>query len=428
MIEEKNFKNTLANLGIKYEFFPIPGFVRGVLYEPVAPNEKSHIAILMMHSHVDYLTHDICEMARFGYRVLCAKVCDPSKILDQRILDVKAAICSLRQHPGVEKVILWGHSGGATLFSAYQKIAENGVSSCQGPEKIHKCPDTLADMTPADGIMLIDSNWGNAAMTLLSVDPAVIAEDGSKPLDNDLNLFNPKNGFTPDGTTYNPAFIQKFQRAQGNRFNKIIDNALEHLDQIKHGKSFYYDDEPYVIIGAAQGFMNNKLFAQDIRLLSHTKKAWPLIHADGSITMEIIRSVRKPANNESFTHSLYEGALVTTVRNFLAEYAIYTTPEYSYDSDSIHGVDWSSTYASPVGNVENIKVPTLIMGMTAGWEYIASESIYEHSGSKDKQLAFLEGADHLYKPAVECESCPGQFGDTFHTLLDYIDNWLSQKY
>lgn len=425
MIDEKKYKDTLADWGVRCEFCPIPGFVRGVLYEPLTPNEKSRIGILMMHSHSDYLTHDVCEMARLGYRVLCAKVSDPNQILDRRILEVKAALCALREHPGVEKVVLWGHSGGATLLSAYQKIAENGASSCQGPEKIHKCCDALSGMPAADGIMLIDANWGNAVMTLLSMDPAVTDENGSKPLDSSLNLFNPQNGFTPAGSSFDPAFTARFQKAQGERMNRLIEAARTRLERLEKGESFFCDDEPLVIIGAAQGFMNNKLFAQDTRLLSHTKKAWPLIHADGSITEEIIYSIRKPANNESFTHSLYEGALCTTVRNFLAEYAVRTLPGYGYDADSMKGIDWSSTYSTPVGNMEDIKVPALIMGMTAGWEYIASESIYEHSGSQDKELAFVEGANHLYRSAVECEFYPGQYGDTLHTLFSYVDRWLS---
>lgn len=427
MIDEKNFKNILTSWGIKYEFHPIAGFVRSVLYEPVIPNEKSRIGILVMHSDADYMTHDICEMARFGYRVLCAKVCNPNQILDQRILNVKAAVCFLREYPGIEKIVLWGHSGGATLLSAYQRIAENGVSCCQGPEKIHKCSDSLSGMPAADGIMLIDANWGNAVMTLLSIDPSVVSEDADKPLDRSLDLFCPDNGFTPAGSSYDRMFITRFQKAQGERSNRLIKAALNRLHCIENGESFFCDDEPLVIIGAAQGFMNNKLYPQDIRLLSHTKKAWPLIHADGSITEEIIHSVRKPANNESFTNSLYEGALITTVRNFLAEYAIYTTPEYSYNADSMNGIVWSSSYSTPVGNAEDIKAPTLIMGMTAGWEYIASESIYEHSGSNDKALAFVEGADHLYRSASECETWPGQYGDTLHTLFDCIDRWLSAK-
>ena len=42
----------------------------------------------------------------------------------------------LRKYPGVKKIVLWGHSGGATVMTAYQDIAENGVAACQDAVKI----------------------------------------------------------------------------------------------------------------------------------------------------------------------------------------------------------------------------------------------------------------------------------------------------
>lgn len=426
-MENRSFADTLAEQGIRYEFVTVARYVRGILYQPLQLNEKSRIGILLMHSNVDYLTSEVCAMARYGYRILCANVSDERLILDRRILEAKAAVQFLREYPGVEKVVLWGHSGGATLLSAYQRIAENGAASCQGPEKIHKCPDQLDHMAPADGIMLIDANWGNAAMMLLSADPALTSEDGSTPIDQTLNLFNPENGFHKEGSSFSREFTARFQKAQGERCNRLIAAAQDRLHRIESGDAFFQDDEPFVVIGAAQTFFNNKLFAQDPSLFAHTQNAWPLIHGDGSITREIVHSVRKPANHFSLLRSWQDGALTTTVRNFLAEYAIRTTPEYSYNEDSLQGVDWASTYSSPVGNVEDVHVPTLIMGMTAGWEYIAAESIYEHSGSTDKHLAFVEGANHLYKTATECEAYPGQFGDTLQTILHYVDGWLSES-
>lgn len=266
--------------------------------------------------------------------------------------------------------------------------------------------------------MLIDSNWGNAVMSLLSVDPAVTDENGLSPLDPELDLFNPANGFDPDGSTFSDEFIKKFQKAQGERNNRIIDNALSRLQKIENGESFYIDDEPLNVIGAAQGFMNNKLYAQDIRLLSYTRKPCTLVHRGGVTTTEM----RGPENKTSFTRTYSEGVLLTSVRNYLSEFAIRTLPDYGYNEDSLWGVDWSSTYSTPVGNVESIKVPTLVMGMTAGWEYIASETIYEHSASSDKHLAFVEGATHIYKTMRGGEE---KYGNAMDTIFDYVDKWLS---
>ena len=116
-------------------------------------------------------------------------------------------------------------------MSSYQSIAENGLKACQGPEKVLKCSDSLAGLPAADGLMLIDSNWGIATMMLFSLDPAVISEEDGKKLNPELDLFNPKNGFDPAGSNFSDAFIRKFQIAEGKRNDQLIQTALDRLEQ-----------------------------------------------------------------------------------------------------------------------------------------------------------------------------------------------------
>ena len=70
--------------------------------------------------------------------------------------------------------------------------------------------------------------------------------------------------------------------------------ANDRLLKIGAGKGQFTDDEPFVVAGAAQMRFYNKLFPQDLSLLAHTKKAWPVIKADGSIKKEVVKSVRAP--------------------------------------------------------------------------------------------------------------------------------------
>ncbi len=411
---------------IKTTFVPLGMGVPGVLYEPIAPGEKGRIGVFVMHAGADYLTFSACtELSKRGYRVLCANNSGGS--LDRILLDAKRGVMYLRQYPGVEKVVLFGHSGGATVMTAYQDIAENGVKACQGAEKIHKCSDNLRGLPAADGVVLADANWGNAEMTLFSIDPAVVSNDRGMAVNPDLDLFSPQNGFNPAGSNYGVEFVRKFQRAEGERNNELIKLALDRLAAIEAGKGRFADDEQFTVAGAGSMGPNNKLFAQDIRLMSHTGKAWPLLHPDGSVTTEVVHSVRVPQNTKSLTPMLGLGAANTTVRTFLSNSAIRVTGDFGYDEDSVHGVDWTSSYSSPPGNVEGIAVPFLTVGMTGHWEYLASETIYEHARSADKTIAFVEGASHMYSPCRECEKTPGQFGDTVKTLYDYVDKWLGSK-
>jgi hypothetical protein len=402
--------------------------VQSILYEPVEPDEKNQIAVILMHSDGDALAPiGAIELAKRGYRALAAAVSDRDDPLDEKLIDVKATVDYLRQVSGVQKVIILGHSGGATLMSAYQNVAENGVKTFQGSEKLIKCSD-LGELPPADGVMLLDSNYGNGAMTLFSLDPAVTDESSGKKLDPKLDLFNPVNGYDPMGSNYNDAFLRKYQKAQGERNNRLIDAALERLHAIETGKGKYSDDEPFIVPGGCQLAYNNRLFTQDIHLLSHTQKAWPLLHADGTITNQVVPSVRRPRNDRSFTDSYRLGAIKSTVRAYLNSSAVRTTESYGFNEDSIYGIDWLSSYSCTPGNMMGVSAPLLVMGMTASYEYLAAEIIYENTKkATDKTIAFVEGADHGFFTDRRCETYSGQFGDATKTLFDYVDKWLCQK-
>ena len=408
--------------------------VPGVLYQPVNPGEKSQIAILLMHSGADYLTFPACtQMAERGYRVLCANGSDSKsgftddESIDRMLLDAKLAVAYLRAYPGVKKVVLWGHSGGGTLMSAYEDIAQNGVRVCQGADKIVQCPGNLAGMPPADGLMLIDSNFGLAATFLFSLDPAVVDESGGIELNPALDLFNPANGFDPTGAKYSPAFIRRFLSAQGRRNDRLIATALRRWALIKAGKGHYSDDEPFVIPGGNFRGYDNRFFAQDVKLWAHTREPHRLLLPGGKTVTEIVHTVRVPGNPVSRSHSLHYGALQTTVHKFLTTYAIRVNPDYGYGADAIHGIEWTSNYGAVPGNVQGVTAPLLVMGMTGHWEYMAAETIYDRAQSRDKTLTYVEGALHGYMTCRKCETHPGQFGDTQQTLFNYIDDWLSRK-
>jgi hypothetical protein len=381
-----------------------------------------------MHSDADYLNFSAGpELAKRGYTVLCANTTGYNGPMDGKILNAKAAVQYLRSLPGVKKVVLLGHSGGATLMTAYQALAENGVKAFQGPEKISKTPDSLDGLPAADGVLLLDANFGISSMMLFSLDPAVSSENSASQLKSEFDQLSPANGYDPSGSHYSADFIKKFQSAQAERNARLIQTAQDRQKLIDAGKGEYKDDEPMIVPGASQVAPNNKLYPLDVRLLSHTRKAWPLIHADGSITNEVVHTVRLPMKIPNFTQSFGMGALNTTVKSFLSSYAIRTKPDFSVGEDGVTGIDWTSSINNPPGNVQSISVPILMLGMTGSWEFMAAEVIYENAKSADKALQFIEGATHMIAPNKAAEKTPGQFGDTIKTTYDAADRWLSQS-
>lgn len=392
-----------------------------VLYENRTAQKS--IGVVVMHADSDYLAFSAgIELADRGYSVVCTRA-EASEPLFMKFMAVKAAIEHLRGLGYIEKVVLFGHSGGATLMTAYQNVAENGGDNFRGDNMILKLTDRIPPLPPADGVMLVDPNWGNGAVALFSLDPAIVEEGNPRRIDPELDLFNPANGFDPEGSHYSEAFIRKFQKAQGERENRLIALAQERLHLIESGKGLYEDDEPFPIVGGAWNFMNNKLYAQDVSLLSRTRKEYTLLHGDGTRTTEIVRTVRTPQNDRSLTANFRDGLMFTSVRLFLDSYCVRTTDDYHFDADTIYGVDWESSYCCTTGNVSGITVPMLIMGMTNGWEFSSVEGIAERAASKDKTVAFVEGATHMYCP----DRGDTRFGDTLKTTYDFTAEWLAKE-
>jgi hypothetical protein len=422
----------------KTTFIPVAPGEPGVLYEPLDPGPKAEVGVFAMHDNGDYLSNrpsDPCgQLASRGYRVLCANSTTSKSgffsddDIDKLMLNVKAGVAALRANPNIHKVVIFGHSGGGAMMAVYQNIAENGVKSCRGPEELAQCPDSLADMPPADGVMLIDAVLGGPISTLVSIDPALIDPDNAMQLDPSLDMFNPANGFDPKGSHYSAEFEKRFFAAQGALMNKLIAMAQERLRLIEAGKGRFKDDEPFIVPSGWGVY--NKLNARDLSLQSSTRQAWPLLHPDGTVTSEIIHSVRTPRFTENTTSRFWHSSSSTTVREFLSTWAIRTTPDYHYDANTLYGVDFNSNYSNEVGAIGGISKPLLQMGMTGSYEFYNSEIARGHATSPDKTLAYVEGATHDFLPCKECAVAKGlpenYYGDTVKTLYDYIDGWLSK--
>ena len=136
----------------------------GVLYTPKGSVRDT--AVVVIHSDADYLNFTAGpNLARRGFLTLCANVERPADPLEQRLPSVKLAVETVKAQPGIRQVILLGHSGGATLMSCYQAVAENGPAIFRDGGRIVKMGE-VEPLPAADGVMLIDSNFGNGMMTL----------------------------------------------------------------------------------------------------------------------------------------------------------------------------------------------------------------------------------------------------------------------
>ncbi|OJJ48930.1 hypothetical protein ASPZODRAFT_149907 [Penicilliopsis zonata CBS 506.65] len=413
--------------------------VIGGLYQPASWSPQAKIAVYVMHAEVNYASFSACTaLAERGYTVLCANnALDKTGFgaplgFEEMMLMVGSGMRYLRSQPGIEKVVLFGHSGGGAMMADYQNIAENGAGACNGTEKIYyRCSSAMDGLLPADGVMLIDANYGLSTMTLMSLNPALErSESGRLAVNPALDQFNPANGFRNGSAAEYPAsFTSSFFSGVYALNEELIATAQDRLAAIEAGEALFDDDEPFYIPDGTYIGPNNKLLGQDPRLLAHTEHVWPLLTPTG-IVEQVVHSVRVPSSRSpihSMAHSYIRGALKTTVRRYLSTFAIRATPDYAITEDGIVGVDWFSSHMVPVAAVPGISVPLLTMGMTGHYEYLNAEKIYLASGSNDTAIVFVEGAEHNLDTCTACEQYAGQYGDTAERAYGYIAEWLGKE-
>ena len=200
----------------------------------------------------------------------------------------------------------------------------------------------------------------------------------------------------------------------------LIRAALGRLAKINGANGQYLDDEPFEVPGSS--ITNLQMWSLDLNLWARTRNPQQLVHPDGSITTQIVPSVRNPNTAASSPTLKTTGARLTTVKRFLNTWACRTTNNYGWGADYVSGIDWQSTYNNTVGAVEKVTVPLLVVGMSAGTLVVSNETIFDHAASPDKRLAYIEGATHMTFPIS------AQYGNTTLTTVNYVDGWLSTKF
>jgi len=407
---------------LKTTYVQLANNANALLIEPVTLDPvRSHIAVLVTHpEHVNTFNYFTAfALAKYGYRAMTVNYDGPETSYYEFIQPLAAAIKALRAVPGVEKVVLTGHSTGGPELTSYEDVAENGPAACQGMERVDKCDGKGLDNLPkADGLMLIDANSGAPERTM-GLNPAV---DPHFPrvANPDLDMFSPKNGFNPASrsATYSKEFLDRFFSAQGAKANLVIDQAQYRLSLIEKGAGDYKDDEPFLVAGASVQVNGARAELADLRLLSRSHEPHMLLKADGTKPVQIIPQVYGPLALPDQEDMLSLTTLNVTVRHYLSFQGLRVTTEYRENVDNIVGIVWRSTADSTQGNVQGIRVPTLVLSGTCAAHLVMLETAYDLSAAKDKTMVGLEGANHGLLP------CRPEFGDTFKRGFDYVDSWL----
>jgi hypothetical protein len=416
------------------QYIPLGGGVKGALYTPDS-GPAPHVGILVMHRTVNFLSTTACtQLSSRGFMVLCA---NPSSDNNEALvdwenmpLDVQRGVNFLRSQPGITKVLLWGHSGGGPLMTFYQAVAQSGPAYCQSPNKLVKCGNNLAGLPPADGIILADAHPGNPVVgNLRTLHPGVFNENRPDRVRRSLDPFDPKNGFNPNGpSTYSDEFKQNYFKAQAERMNKLIDEALELVRRMDESTHRFPDDDIFPVYKSGSGFGSAAgsaaLYLLDLDVLCCTINPQRFLKNDGSIVIQPIRSVRVAApENAEANQNFIDSTKLLTVRSFLGANAIRATHSMDYSQ-----IDWCSSNNSTVCALDHITIPMLIAGMGAHYFLGDAELFYERSKSIDKDLIMIEGATHGFARCIPCEQTPGQYSNATSNFFNYVRDWINARF
>ena len=397
-----------------------------VLVEPLAPSPNGHVVAINVHpdnlNTFDYFVGR--ELAKRGVRTIEINYYGQERTFEEFLPPIASAIRYARSLPGVDTVILVGHSGGGPELTYYQEIAENGPAACQKPNRIYKCRgDGLTNLPKADAMLVLEANIG-APHRFMGLDPA-IAGEGPGPRNPALDLYAPANGFDPTKgvANYSAAFAARYATGMRDRSAKIIADAQSRLAAIEAGKGLFREDEPFIVTGTATSSLGPRLNLQDPNILAETHGKHLNLMADGSRPIDVIRNVRLPAAPRPPQRNSYNDLVMSaTVRHYLSFSAITTTRDFALTRNDIKGVDWSSSANSAVGSVEGIRVPTLVMAGSCTIHMVPLEIVFDHAAANDKEFVVVDGGNHEFEP------CRPEFGDSQKRAFDYVMGWLDKRF
>lgn len=217
----------------------------GLMYRP-APGKRTKVGVLVMHPRADFTRHYCIPpflaagIAVLGLQTRCINN-DVNALHEELILDVAAGVRALRD-AGCDQVVLFGNSGGGSLFAFYQAQAQLAPDQRLAHDPAGR-PTKLAqaDMPPADALLAVSAHCGEGQVLQGGIDPAVVDEHDPLETDPSLDMYHPDNGFSkpPTPSHYSDSFIQRFREAQHDRVARLDAMARDDLAQRQEAMDAY---------------------------------------------------------------------------------------------------------------------------------------------------------------------------------------------
>jgi pimeloyl-ACP methyl ester carboxylesterase len=381
------------------------GTSRAVLY--TRGGEKT--VVCFMHPRADMSRHYAMPAlleagyATFGHQGRWPNT-DIACIHEMLLADIATGMRFLKEDRGFQNVVLFGNSGGGSLYAFYQAQAVTPP-----PGRLSHTPAgdpydlNPLEMPAADGIVHVAVHMGEGVFLTEAIDPSVTDENDPLACDAALDMYNPANGFRepPQQSKYSEEFLEVFRAGQRAR--------VARLDAIARA---YIEEQTYF-----QALMDQP----DFGALALDQKNFISRRAVVGRYMTIYRTEAEPAYCDLSLHATSStrtvGSIVSPrpdrVNYMEGGFARYQTPRAWLST-------WSglSSRADLMANLPKLSLPTLVVVFTGDNACFpdTSEAMYAQSPAQDKHIDYAD-ASHFGMPPTGRQRA-----------LQIVVKWMNERF
>ena len=368
-----------------------------------------------MHPRVDFTRHyTFPRLVEAGIGCLGANTRNPNNDTstehEEIVLDLGACVRWLREHRGVEKVILLGNSGGGSLSAFFQAQARLPPSA-----RIAASPGgartwlPVAELGPADAMIYVAAHRGQGVVLGECIDPSVVDEHDPHATDPSLDVYDQANGFRPPPawSEYDDAFLSRFREAQRARVRRLDALAQSLLDDARRASGTAGEPAFAELPFAEQQRVQRRAAFEPVMIVYRT------MANPNYVDRRLDPSGREYGSLLSDRPDLMNMALlgfgrVCTPRAWLSTWSAL------------------SSNANLIKNLAGIQEPTLVVGAGRDREIYPRTDvrpIFEAVASPDKTFVEIEEARHYFEPDFGEKEAP-----LVERLMDVVLAWIRERF
>ncbi len=389
------------------------GKSRGILYLP--PDRGPRTVVMMAHPRAEFAQHySIPYWIEAGYAAFAQNTRylnnDSTMLHENLLLDLAAGLRYLREERGFDHIVMLGNSGGGSLFAYYDAEARKPKGERVGSPPGGGPPDlNQFDFPTADGFIILAAHPGQGKVLMGSLDPAIVDENDPFATDPALDMYNERNGFRspPAESHYTADWLANYRAAQQARVARLDAIARRYIEEAQTARTATRASDFKQAPPDYRNFMQRRMMAPKL--------------------MTIYRTLANP-NYQDLSLEPSERVLgsIFAARPDLFNYHVFGLSRVVMPDAWLSTWSGLSSHANLKRNLPRVTIPTLVVGAMADQDIFLSDvrTEFESSGATDKQLEFIEGADHFMRAG----GTKLHLGDPRPRLMKLLAEWTHDRF